>query len=845
LNKMDTQKYFLDIEKRTKEVYNIAEEARKKGLDPADHVEIPLAMSMAEKVVGLISTIYPQMIGSGITERILELERQYGKLDMIVVFKIAEEVAKQKFCKFSSLLEAIEAGARVGFAYTTLGVVSSPIEGFTELKIGQTRTGKEYLKAYFSGPIRSAGTTASCMVLVLIDYLRELFGYEKYDPTELEVKRYVSENIDYHERATNLQYLPTEEEIIFLAQNLPIQICGEPTEKIEVSNYKNLPRVETNYIRGGMCLIFSEGLAQKAAKGYRFLNYLKRNGINATGFDFLQDYVKLHEKRNIGKSSSSAPVYITDLVAGRPIFGHPSCSGAFRFRYGRGRTSGFSAASLSPATMAITDDFIAIGTQLKIERPTKGCTITSCDIIDGPIVKLFSGSVRKINSKEEAKKIYKDVEEIIYLGDILFPFSDLANRNYNLIKPGYVEEWWNLQLKQKSDEKINCFDVSLEQAIELSKKYNIPLHPKYILYWTQINREQFSVFISWLVNSVVRAGKIIFPYNKTEQEKFALGKRALELLGIEQEVTIENVVLTKENSKVLMINLGLNIENLEKEDFSLKEIINPAKFDSEKTILEIINEFSEFEIKDKAGEFIGTRMGRPEKAKLRKLVGSPNVLFPVGTEGGRLRSVQAACEVGKVKSTFPLNYCEKCKKETIYTICEDCGSKTKKLFYFPEFNETSFNPIKNAGEIRGNPYSEQELDINHYLQRASEKIGIYKNEMPILIKGVRGTSSKNHVMENLAKGVLRAMFDLQVNKDGTIRMDATELPLTHFKPKEILTSIGKLRELGYDKDIYGNLLENEEQILELMPHDILISDCLESPDEKGERIWRHWLKNLQ
>jgi len=38
-------------------------------------VEIPLAMSMAEKVVGLISTIYPQMTGCGIDKRILELEK--------------------------------------------------------------------------------------------------------------------------------------------------------------------------------------------------------------------------------------------------------------------------------------------------------------------------------------------------------------------------------------------------------------------------------------------------------------------------------------------------------------------------------------------------------------------------------------------------------------------------------------------------------------------------------------------------------------------------------------------------------------------------------------------------
>jgi len=42
-------------------------------------------------------------------------------------------------------------------------------------------------------------------------------------------------------------------------------------KKREVFNYKDLPRVETNFIRGGFCLVAAEGMAQKAAKGLRLL----------------------------------------------------------------------------------------------------------------------------------------------------------------------------------------------------------------------------------------------------------------------------------------------------------------------------------------------------------------------------------------------------------------------------------------------------------------------------------------------------------------------------------------------------------------------------------------------
>jgi len=834
---MNTQEYFKKIEKDIERVYDVAGAARAKGLDPVDKVEIPLAKNLAEKVVGLISTIYPQIEGSRIAKRILELEKEYGKLDTAVAFKIAEEIAKQKFCEFSSLLEAIDAGIRIGFAYLTLGVVSSPIEGYTGLKLGKTREGKDYFIANFSGPIRSAGTTASCLILILIDYLREMFGYVKYDPTEEEIKRVATELTDFHERITNLQYMPTEEEMIFLAKNIPIQIAGDASEKLEVSNYKNLPRVDTNFLRSGFCLIIGEGLAQKAKKGFRLLNDVKKKGFKSTGFDFLEEYIKIHEKRDFGETDDS-PTYIKDLVAGRPVFGHPSRSGGFRFRYGRGRVSGFSAASIHSATMAITDNFIATGTQLKIEKPTKGCVVTVCDSIDGPIVKLVNGSVKKLKTKEEAKKFYKDVEEIIYLGDLLFPFSDLVNRNFDLIKPGYVEEWWGLELRKKNEKlekNLDCLNVSFDESIELSKKYEIPLYPKFIFYWTEISKEQFLGLIEWLRCSVIRDRKIVLLYNSSEQEKFKLGKRALELLGLEHDVTIENVVLNEENSKALFANLGIDLNILEKREFLLNDFINLDRFNLNETVLEIVNSVSNFEIKDKAGDFIGTRMGRPEKAKLRKLTGSPNVLFPVGKEGGRLRSVQAACEEGKVKSVFPIYYCEECKKETIYSVCECCENKCKKMFYCPECGEKSLEVCQEHEKVQS--YFNQSLDINHYFEKAREKIGFKKLDVPLLIKGVRGTSSGKHSIENLSKGILRAKYDLQVNKDGTIRFDATELPLVSFKPKEIFVSVGKLKELGYDKDIFGKELINEEQILELMPHDILLPSSSESLDERADDVF--------
>jgi len=835
----DVELYFENLSKGVKVEYEVANRARAKGLDPMDKVEIPLAMTMAEKSVGLITTIYPDLPVESITKRMLELEEEYGQLDTTVSFVIAREIAEGKFYKIEDKLEGIDAGIRVGFAYLTLGVVASPIEGYTGLDIGKTKDGKEYFIANFSGPIRSAGTTATCVVLMLIDYLREHFGYAKYDPTPEEVKRYVTENTDYHDRVTNLQYFPTEEEMIFLASNLPIQIAGDPTEKFEVSNYKDLERVETNFIRGGMCLTFSEGLAQKAKKGLGRLSSPKKHGLKCTGWDWLAEYLNLHDKREKGGDDVVA-TYIKDLVAGRPVYGHPSVSGGFRFRYGRSRVAGFSAASIHPATMGISNGFLSHGTQLKIEKPSKGCIVTSCDTIDGPIVKLKNGSVRRVSDFEEAKNLYKEVEEIIYLGDLLFPLSDVIDRNANLVKPGYVEEWWELELLEKFDITGDSLDfdsrkVSLEKAIELSLKYLVPLHPAYIFFWNQISHDDFKALVSWIGKGIWRVDKLVLPWEEQVRDKYLVAKRALEILGVEHEVVLDNIVISVD-SKPILVNLGIDFLNdgdlLEKQS---KEILDnlPESFEDP---LEIINSLSKFKIKDKAGRFIGTRMGRPEKAKLRKLTGSPNILFPISDQGGRLRSVQAAVEIGFIKADWPNFKCE-CGVDTIYPICESCGKKTKRLYYCRECRSPKEEICEIHDSDKSFRYSNRKIDSKHYFKKAREHLGYETYEIPPLIKGIRGTSSEGHDFENLAKGILRAKFNLAVNKDGTIRYDGTEIPITHFRPFEIGTSVEKLKGLGYVQDLYGEDLVNEDQMLEIRPHDVILPSCPVTLDEKADDVF--------
>ncbi len=842
----EIQKYFDDIEKKTSHCYSISSKARQKGFDPEEKVDIPLAKGISQRVEGLISAATPQILNSGVAQRIEKLEKEFGVLDWRVALKIAEEVAKQKFCKFKDIRESMETGIRVGLAYITLGVIAAPLEGFIELKIKKTKKGEDYLSCFFAGPIRAAGGTAEAVTVIIADYVRLKLGYGKYDPDEKEIKRGITEISDYHERVTNLQYFPSEKEIEFLIENLPVEISGDPTEKIEVSNYKDLERIETNRIRGGFCLVLAEGVAQKAPKLFKQLD----NWGSSVGLDwkFMKDFLEIQKNFKAGKTKSKEEekitpnyTYIKDLVAGRPVLAHPLTWGGFRLRYGRTRLSGFAGDAINPLTLDVLNNYIATGTQLKIERPGKANILTPCDYIDGPIIKLNDGSVIKIESEKQLKDVKKDIKEILFLGDLLVNYGDFSENGHKLVPAGYCEEWWAQELEKKTVDLFGSLDlnklseminiqeddlsliindpiktkISARAAFNISKELGIPLHPHYTFFWTRLSKEEFIDFFKWIKSSKIKkednkVSKIIISYREEQ-------KKRLENMGVPHLfINNEFIVIQSEVSDSIFRTL-LNRE------FNLEEL------DNLETSLDCVCFISGITIRDKAGTFIGARMGRPEKAKMRKLTGSPHVLFPVGDEGGRLRSFQSSLEKGTITADFPIFKCKDCNKETIFSVCEACGKKTKRLFVCGVCGTT-----EKKCEHTPKSFTNKSIDITKIMN--SLVISLKMRTIPDLVKGVRGTSNKDHIPEHLAKGILRAKHNIFVNKDGTTRYDMTELPITHFKPHEIGISIDKAKELGYNKDIKGKPLVNEDQIVEIFPQDVILPCCPSSTDENADEV---------
>ena len=778
---MTPEEYFKNLKLQIDKLYDIAGKAKESGKDLETYVESKRAADKNNRCIDILETVTPEFgkHREAIVRRIKELEGKFGVSSDEVALEISKEITIEKFFKFETKEEAILAGLRFGCAYNTQGVVGGPIEGITAVKIDPK---ENFLYVYYAGPIRTAGGTSQVFTLFIADYLRKTLGLNKYNPTKEEIERYYAEVTDYLTYVTRKQYKPNEEEITFLVKNTPVCITGEPTEKKEVSKHKDLERAETTRIRGGMCLIYLDGLPLKANK---LLKKMKTYGdkFNLTeSWSWLEDFIKLKKSKVENTKGSTEYKFLEEVPAGRPVYSMPTMRGGFRLRYGRSRNTGCGCFGFHPATLEILDSFPAIASQMKVELPGKSCTVAVCDSIEPPVVRLRNGNVVKIETLTKAREIKQEIDKVLFIGDVLISFGDFYENGEKLIKTPYVEEVWKLDLNEKIEEASkllgkektedlmkNPKDINSEEAIKLSQI--LPLHPKYLYFYNDFSSEELVGLIKYLNSGEKKDNKLIL---KNGEEK-----RLLEKAVIPHFVSPDKLYIIIEDFLPLLKTFEeIDLEKLRKSDL---------------TGFALVNEFSKLKIKEKLTKYIGARMGRPEKAQERKMKGSPQILFPVGQEGGKMRNMVEASQITAETSEFT------CPEHgsSIFPYCLRCGKhlKTPKII-------------------------KKKINVAGLLNEAYKNLN--EHRLP-LIKGVRGTSSKHKVPEPMEKGILRAKHNLYVFRDGTVRYDMVNAPLTHFKPNEVQTSVEKIRELGYKKDIYGKELVNEDQILELLPQDFVIS----------------------
>ncbi|WP_092734101.1 DNA-directed DNA polymerase II large subunit [Halopenitus persicus] len=879
----EDERYFARIEDRLDEAFEVAEAAKGRGKDPKPAIEIPVARDMADRVENILGI-------DGVAERVRELEGEMSREE--AALELVTDFVEGTVGDYDSREGKIEGAVRTAVALLTEGVVAAPIEGIDRVELLANDDGTEFVNVYYAGPIRSAGGTAQALSVLVADYARSLLGIEEFRPRDDEVERY-AEEVALYDSETGLQYSPKDAETKFIARNMPIMLDGEATGDEEVSGFRDLERIDTNSSRGGMCLVLAEGIALKAPKIQRYTRELEEvdwpwlqdliDGTIGTEEDGDADEAATDDSdadaadggrdgsvddadgssadaatagsdvadEAAGEASNADAVtdaagdpadagpervdpatkYLRDLIAGRPVFSHPSEAGGFRLRYGRSRNHGFATAGVHPATMHLVDDFLATGTQIKTERPGKAAGVVPVDSIEGPTVRLANGDVRRIDDVEEALAVRNGVEKVLDLGEYLVNFGEFIENNHPLAPASYVYEWWIQEFEASGadvqalsdDPHVDLEHPTVEEAFAWATDYDCPLHPAYTYLWHDVSVERFETLARAVADGEVVEGVLTIERTEATTD-------ALESLLVEHSRTPDSLRIPE--WRPLARSLGV--------DDGLRrtwEALSPAArnwADGENAV-RAVNEVAPFAIRERAPTRIGNRMGRPEKSESRDLSPAVHTLFPIGEAGGSQRNVADAAggmddsgRRGVVELDVADRECPDCGTHTFHNECPDCGTHTEPYYECRECG-TECAPDE-AGRVECprcdrtvTAVSRREIDLNDAYRSALESVGEREAAFEIL-KGVKGLTSTNKTPEPIEKGVLRAKNGVTAFKDGTVRYDMTDLPVTAVRPAELDVTVGHFRELGYEEDVDGEPLRHDDQLVELKVQDVVLSD---------------------
>jgi DNA polymerase II large subunit len=765
--------YFHAIESEVDRAYAVAERARREGVDPESSPEIPRAQDMAMRVEKLLAHLGIE----GISAEIRSLAAQMPREEVAV--SIARRLARDT-SRGDSVAARVDRALRVGLAILTEGILVAPLEGLAEVHVREDRDHGAYIELYYAGPIRAAGGTAQALSVLLADIVRRDLGLEAFHPEPDEVERY-KEEIPLYKYHQHLQYVPTPEEIGLVVRNVPVAISGESTEgDAEVSAFRNLPRVPTNGIRGGACLVIAEGLCQKA---HKLRKVVEKLGLD--GWEFLREA----GHGTTEDEDTRTPKYLQDSVGGRPVLAHPNHPGGFRLVYGRARTTGLAACAVNPATMVILQHFVAIGTQVKLEYPGKATAMGVCDTVEGPIVELDDGTVTAVHEVGRAEVLRPHVRRILDLGEILVSVGEFLENNRPLVPGAYSLDWHIEELREAGVDLAEGAGVtSYEEAVAVSRAHGVPLHPRWLLFWQDLTPAEIRALSEFVERTGCWVdGRLELPSDPSWRETLC----RLGYLFFPFET--DRVRGEPDPSAALVGGLGLSPS----EGVLVRRVpLDPVDRDP----LVYVSRLAGVPVRARAPSRVGGRVGRPEKAYQRSMQPNVHALFPVGAAGGPTRSLPEAARRTMREGTkvdLGVRVCPQCGRTTVWNRCT-CGAHTRP-----------------TGRV-----VTESLPLAHLWSEALSRLHLGK--VPV-VKGVKGLTSPGKVPEPMEKGILRASHAISVYQDGTARFDLTDLPLTHFRPAEVGTDLASLHRLGYTVDSAGRPLTDPEQLVELAPQDLIVS----------------------
>jgi DNA polymerase II large subunit len=439
--------------------------------------------------------------------------------------------------------------------------------------------------------------------------------------------------------------------------------------------------------------------------------------------------------------------------------------------------------------MVVLQHFVAIGTQVKLEYPGKAAAMGVCDTVEGPIVELDDGTVTAVHEVARAEELLPRIRRVIDLGEILVGFGEFLENNRALVPGSYSLDWHLEELREAGATAPEAAaPATYAEAVQVGRRFGVPLHPRWSLFWHDLSPAEIRSLGGFVETSGRWVdGHLALPSDPAWRELLA------RLGALFAPNGTGAVHLEPDPSDALVGGLGLALQG----DQLVRTVpLDPVPDDP----IEYVTRLAGVSVRARAPSRIGGRVGRPEKAHHRSMEPNVHALFPVGEAGGATRSLpEAARRTVRDGVTVELGTrrCPACGRTTVWTRCA-CGRHTEA-----------------TSEV-----APRSVPVAALWAEALARLHITK--VPV-VKGVKGLMSPGKVPEPIEKGVLRASHHISVYQDGTARFDLTNLPLTHFRPSEIGTDIATLRRLGYAADWSGAPLTDPEQLVELLPQDLIVS----------------------
>lgn len=770
--------YYELLTTETYTVYERAAGAKSALVDTSAAVEPKVVFDLSDRV----AKMHDIDIAAPLRELLAEKNKEIAALEL------SGRIAGGRYMPTDATLEErLDMAVRVGLAVVTEGVTIAPLQGISSIDIGENKDGTRYLSVSIAGPMRSAGGTESAVTMLIADHVRSVTGLDRYQANSYgddEAGRFVEELRIYERDAGNFQYRVSDEDVIHVISHLPIELAGVDTDPFEVVNHRNMRRIKTDRVRGGALRVLNDGLIGRSKK------LLKRIEMyQLEGWEWLED---LKGAIKTGDQEDAASKRMREVITGRSVLSTAERPGGFRLRYGRACNTGFASVGVHPAVSEMLEHTIVAGTQIKTNIPGKGATIAFVDSIETPTILLEGGAVVRIRDAAHAAQLRPNIHRVLHLGDILVSFGDFLENNTALVPTGYVEEYWMGELAKaagKAAQTLLHRTPTLQEALDISERWGVPLHPKYLYYWDLISPTEL-------------------------------------LTLLEPEGSDSNSVVYGDNTKAVLEKLGVphrmrdGLALLEGEEAAIfHRIVLHKRPPPGVPVTEALSTSSGITIRPKFSTSVGVRIGRPEKAAPRNMKPPIHSLFPVGTRGGQTRDIVRASAVPEFYTDVSLRECLQCNRPAFGMVCRQCGGRSSLVHHCRYCRATLEEPFCDKCQKPAIAHSYRQFPLKSELDSAQERVG-YRARRPF--KGVRDLISQDRTAEPLEKGLLRQAHNITVFKDGTVRFDATNSTLTHFRPSWIGTSVKDLLRLGYKHDMHGKPLERANQMVELLMQDIIL-----------------------